>query len=457
MAKIKTQYSCSECGGVSPKWQGKCPHCGEWNTLTEETAVSSDNTAARFRSWTGQTAAVQDLSAVAAEETPRTPCGSSELDRVLGGGLVAGAMILLGGDPGIGKSTLLLQVCAHLAAAGKKVLYVSGEESLKQLKLRADRLGGEAGELSLLCETNLSVIEDTLLSCRPEVAVIDSIQTMYMEEISSAPGSVSQIREGTGVFLRLAKDEGISVFLVGHVTKEGTVAGPRVLEHMVDTVLYFEGDRFASYRMLRAVKNRFGSTNEVGVFEMRETGLSEVKNPSEFMLDGRESGASGSVVACAMEGTRPILLEIQALVTPTSFGYPKRQATGTDYNRVNLLMAVLEKRVGLKTAACDAYINLAGGLRVEEPALDLGIVLAVASSFLNRPAGNGVVAFGEVGLSGEVRAVSQAKERVLEAKKLGFTTVLLPRVCLKSVGHIEGIELVGVSSVGDAIRTIGKA
>ena len=348
----------------------------------------------------------------------------------------------------------MLQVCQKLVNKGQKVLYISGEESLKQIKIRAERIGEFGDDLLLLCETNLDIIEEAILHICPCMVVIDSIQTMYSEEISAAPGSVSQVREATGVFLQLAKGMNVSIFIVGHVTKEGTVAGPRVLEHMVDAVLYFEGDRHASYRILRGVKNRFGSTNEIGVFEMREEGLTEVKNPSEFMLEGRPEGASGSIVACSMEGTRPILIEIQALVCGSNFGIPRRQATGTDFNRVNLLMAVLEKRAGLQRSGCDAYVNLAGGIKIMEPAIDLGIVMAVVSSFKNRAVDDKMIVFGEVGLSGEVRAVSMAEQRVLEAKKLGFHSCVVPAVCLKGIKNQEGIKIIGVKSVRDAIDLI---
>ena len=345
-----------------------------------------------------------------------------------------GSLVLVGGDPGIGKSTLLLQVCQKLSAMNKKVLYISGEESLKQIKLRANRMGEFSENLYLLCETSLNLIQTAIEREKPDVVVIDSIQTMYNEEIGSAPGSVSQVRESTNVFMQLAKGMNIAIFIVGHVTKEGTVAGPRVLEHMVDTVLYFEGDRHASYRILRGVKNRFGSTNEIGVFEMRKEGLVEVENPSEFMLSGKPENASGSVVACAMEGTRPMLMEIQALVCKSNFGMPRRTAAGIDYNRVNLLMAVLEKRVGLPLSGYDAYVNIAGGIRMNEPAVDLGIIMAVASSYKNRPVSEDTIVFGEVGLSGEVRAVTMPEQRVAEAKKLGFKVCVVPEVSLKSIG-----------------------
>ena len=385
---------------------------------------------------------------------PRTTTGIGELDRVLGGGIVQGSLVLVGGDPGIGKSTLLLQVCRNLSGSGKKVLYISGEESLQQIRMRAERMGTFTSQLLILCETDLEAIRETISSLRPEVVIIDSIQTMYSEAVASAPGSVSQVRESTGTLMQIAKGMNISIFIVGHVTKEGVVAGPRVLEHMVDTVLYFEGDRHASYRVLRGVKNRFGSTNEIGVFEMKETGLCEVKNPSEYMLEGKPEGASGSVVACTMEGTRPVLLEVQALVCRSSLAFPRRTAAGTDLNRVNLLMAVLEKRAGLGLSSCDAYVNIAGGIRMNEPALDLGIILAIASSMKDQAIPEKTIAFGEVGLSGEVRSVSMPQQRVREAKKLGFDTVILPEVCKKQVREIEGIRLIGVRNVREAIQTV---
>ena len=394
------------------------------------------------------------LSEVSIEKEDRISTGIGELDRVLGGGIVAGSLTLVGGDPGIGKSTLLLQVCRNLAGDGREVLYVSGEESLKQIKLRANRIGTFSDHLKLLCETDLESIEETIRRSKPEVVIIDSIQTMFHGEISAAPGSISQVREATGLFLQLAKGLGVSIFIVGHVTKEGTVAGPRVLEHMVDTVLYFEGDRHASYRLLRGVKNRFGSTNEIGVFEMEAEGLREVLNPSEFMLNGRPENASGSVVACSMEGTRPILVEIQALVCHSNFGIPRRQTTGTDFNRVNLLMAVLEKRLGLQMGNCDAYVNIAGGIKIQEPAIDLGIAMAIVSSFKNRAVSSDMIVMGEVGLSGEVRAVSMIPVRVQEAKKLGFATCVIPSVCMDSVKEISGIKIIGVSHVGEAMDLI---
>ena len=396
------------------------------------------------------------LKDISLSEDERQTTQIGELDRVLGGGIVPGSLVLVGGDPGIGKSTLLLQVCRNLAEKQVSVLYISGEESLRQIKLRANRIGQFTDKMQLLCETNLEVIREVIERRKPDVVVIDSIQTMFHEDVSSAPGSVSQVRESTNILMQIAKGMGVSIFIVGHVTKEGNVAGPRVLEHMVDTVLYFEGDRHASYRILRAVKNRFGSTNEIGVFEMCNTGLEEVKNPSEYMLNGRPEDASGSVVACSMEGTRPILVEIQALVCQSNFGIPRRTAVGTDFNRVNLLMAVLEKKVGLRLAASDAYVNIAGGMKMTEPAIDLGICLAIVSSAKDIVIPDNVMVFGEVGLIGEIRAVNMAGQRVQEAKKLGFGTVVLPEVCRSSVGKVEGINLVYVSQIRDAIGYIMK-
>ncbi len=446
----KTVFFCQECGYESPKWLGQCPGCRQWNTFVEETISISKNGPVKTSGAAIQAAPVS-LSGVAMEEEERLHTGIQELDRVLGGGIVAGSMTLVGGDPGIGKSTLLLQVCQNLARK-VSVLYISGEESLKQIKLRAARIGSFDEKLLLLCETNLTTIRQVIERTRPQVVIIDSIQTMFNEEISSAPGSVSQVRESTGVLMQIAKGMGVSVFIVGHVTKDGNVAGPRVLEHMVDTVLYFEGDRHASYRILRGVKNRFGSTNEIGVFEMRQQGLVEVKNPSEYMLNGRPEGASGSVVTCSMEGTRPILLEVQALVCQSNFGIPRRTTAGTDFNRVNLLMAVLEKRLGMNLSGSDAYVNIAGGIRINEPAIDLGILLAIVSSQKDIIIDEKTLVFGEVGLSGEVRAVSMAEQRVQEAKKLGFDTVILPAVCMKGVQSIQDIRLIPVETIRDAVR-----
>ena len=451
MAKAKKSiYFCQNCGHEESKWLGQCPMCREWNTFVEEKVTVSKGTAAKN---IVREAEVVTLSSVSTDQEDRMQTEIEELDRVLGGGVVPGSLVLVGGDPGIGKSTLLLQVCKRLSDQGRKVLYISGEESLKQIKLRANRMGTFSDHLLLLCETNLETIRQVIEREHPAVAVIDSIQTMYSEEVTAAPGSVSQVREATNTLMQIAKGLNITIFIVGHVTKEGTVAGPRVLEHMVDTVLYFEGDRHASYRILRGVKNRFGSTNEIGVFEMRETGLEEVPNPSEYMLNGRPEDASGSVVACSMEGTRPILMEIQALVCRSNFGMPRRTA-GTDYNRVNLLMAVLEKRVGLPLSNYDAYINIAGGIRMNEPAIDLGIVMAIVSSYKNQSISPGTIVFGEVGLSGEVRAVSMPEQRVAEARKLGFKTCIMPQVSKDMLKKVEGIEVIGVKSVNQAMNLI---
>lgn len=449
MAKAKRNiFFCQNCGHEESKWLGQCPMCKEWNTFVEEKAAPVKSGAVKAV----QEAEVVSLNSVSTDEDERVRTGIEELDRVLGGGIVQGSLVLVGGDPGIGKSTLLLQVCQRLSDMDKKIIYISGEESLKQIKLRANRMGDFKDTLSLLCETNLDLIRGVIERHKPQMAVIDSIQTMYSEEVASAPGSVSQVRESTNTLMQLAKGLNISVFIVGHVTKEGTVAGPRVLEHMVDTVLYFEGDRHASYRILRGVKNRFGSTNEIGVFEMRKSGLAEVENPSEFMLSGKPEHASGSVVACAMEGTRPMLMEIQALVCRSNFGMPRRTAAGLDYNRINLLMAVLEKRLGLPLSNYDAYVNIAGGIRLNEPAADLGIVMAIASSYKNKPVSEDTIVFGEVGLSGEIRAVTMPEQRVAEAKKLGFMTCIIPEVSMKSVGKVAGIEVIGVKSVNQAIN-----
>lgn len=451
MAKGKTTvFFCQSCGYESSKWMGQCPGCKEWNTLVEE--VIDKKQSGKIKKT--EAAKVSHISEIDTNEKDRLHTGFEELDRVLGGGIVEGSLVLVGGDPGIGKSTLLLQVCKNLAAAGEPVLYISGEESLQQIKLRAKRMGEFSDSLSLLCETNLDVIQDVIRKEKPKAVIIDSIQTMYHEDVSSAPGSVSQVREATSVLMQLAKGMGVAILIVGHVTKEGVVAGPRVLEHMVDTVLYFEGDRYASYRILRGVKNRFGSTNEIGVFEMRDTGLQEVLNPSEYMLSGKPKGASGSIVACSMEGSRPILVEIQALVCRSNFGIPRRTADGADTNRVNLLMAVLEKRLGLQMSTCDAYVNIAGGIRMKEPAIDLGIVMALISSYKDRAIPEEMICFGEVGLSGEVRAVNMVQQRVAEAKKLGFSTCVLPKVSIKEIKETEGITLLGVENVKEAMKIV---
>ena len=447
MAKTKTVFFCKECGYESSKWLGQCPGCKEWNTFGEEPVQKKSVTGAALR---GPRTEPKKLSEVSVTESERTLIGIGELDRVLGGGIVEGSLVLVGGDPGIGKSTLLLQMCKQLVEQKKKVLYISGEESMRQIKMRADRLGEFKEELLLLSETNLDTVEQVITSVKPEIVVIDSIQTMFKEEVGSAPGSVGQVRETTNTLMGIAKGMGISVFIIGHVTKEGMVAGPRVLEHMVDTVLYFEGDRNATYRILRAVKNRFGSTNEIGVFEMKNEGLIEVPNPSEYMLEGMPEDEAGSVVTCSMEGTRPIMVEAQALVCQTNFNLPRRTAVGTDYNRVNLLMAVIEKRLGIRMSDCDAYVNVAGGMRINEPALDLALVAVILSSYRNRSLPNRILVFGEVGLTGEVRAVNMAEQRVAEAAKLGFETCILPQVNKKSISS-SGMKLIGISNIRELL------
>ena len=450
MAKTKQMYFCQECGYESTKWLGQCPGCRNWNTFVEEKLVVG----AGKHSGKTEAAAPTSILNVTTSEDTRIGTGMKELDRVLGGGIVKGSLTLVGGDPGIGKSTLLLQVCRNLTEREFKVLYASGEESLQQIKLRAERLGGFTKDMLLLCETNLDAIEGAVTKVMPEVVVIDSIQTMYLEEVGSGAGSVSQVREVTGRLMRIAKQLDVAIFIVGHVTKEGTVAGPRTLEHMVDTVLYFEGEKNAVYRVLRGVKNRFGSTNEIGVFEMKDTGLYEVENPSQVMLNGRPLDAAGSVVVCSMEGTRPILIEIQALVCQSNFNLPRRTSVGIDYNRVNLLMAVLEKRAGLMLAGNDAYVNLAGGMRLNEPAIDLGVIVALVSSFKNNPVDAHTIIFGEVGLAGEVRGVSMAAQRVKEAAKMGFTTCILPKINCGGLEEIPGMRLVGVKNISEVLAYI---
>lgn len=455
MAKGKTTvFFCQQCGFESSKWMGQCPGCKEWNSFVEEVVEKKAAGAAAKVKAALEEAKPLPLSQIAYTNDERTSTNIKELDRVLGGGIVKGSLVLVGGDPGIGKSTLLLQVCRELSNKQISVLYVSGEESMQQIKIRAERIGKFSDSLEILSETNLDTISAVIEKKKPSIVIIDSIQTMYNEEVGSAPGSVSQVRESTDVLMKIAKGMGISIFIVGHVTKEGVVAGPRVLEHMVDTVLYFEGDRNEAYRILRGVKNRFGSTNEIGVFEMRNEGLVEVENPSAYMLNGKPQNASGSVVVCTMEGTRPILLEVQALVCHTFYNFPKRTATGTDGNRVSLLLGVLEKRLNMKFSEDDSYINVAGGVKMSEPAMDLGIVLAAISSKKDIPIDDSIICFGEVGLSGEVRAVNMAEQRVQEAKKLGFKKCILPAVCISGLKNITGMELVGVSNVREAYEAI---
>lgn len=449
MAKAKSVFFCQSCGYESSKWMGQCPGCREWNTFVEEAVVSVSGKKKKMS--TGRTEEPTLLSKVNSESSLRISTEIAEFDRVLGGGIVPGSMVLVGGDPGIGKSTLLLQMCLLLSSKSHKVLYISGEESLQQIKIRADRLGEYEGDLLMLCETDLETIQSVIERTKPELVIIDSIQTMCKGDISSAPGSVSQVRESTGVFMKIAKTLGITVFIVGHVTKEGVVAGPRVLEHMVDTVLYFEGERHAIYRILRSVKNRFGSTNEIGVFEMGQKGLTEVLNPSQYLLDGRPEGAAGSVVACLMEGTRPVMVEVQALVCRTNFNMPRRTAAGMDYNRVNLLMAVVEKRLGMSLANWDAYVNIAGGMKLNAPALDLAVIAAIVSSYKDLPMDDSTVFFGEVGLAGEVRGVSMAAQCVQEAKKLGFKRCILPKVNVSGI-HVTGIKIIGIEDLHGLIK-----
>ncbi len=455
-------FFCQECGNETSKWSGKCPACGAWNSLVEE--VIDKNTVKAMSKGTINDVKPIKIINVSASNEQRISTNINEFNRVLGGGVVPGSLVLVGGDPGIGKSTLLLQTCQRLCSSGINVMYVSGEESLQQIKIRADRIGQFNDKLDLLCETSLDTIKMVVEREMPTVLIIDSIQTMFNESVGSAPGSVSQVRESTSVLMEIAKGKGIAVFIVGHVTKEGTVAGPRVLEHMVDTVLYFEGDRHASYRILRGVKNRFGSTNEIGVFEMKDSGLEEVKNPSAVMLDGRPENATGSIVTCSMEGTRPILVEIQALVSKTAFEIPRRMATGCDYNRVNLLVAVLErmrdtkanKSCGIFLGRSDIYVNIAGGIRINEPAIDLSIALAIYSSEKDIPVDAGTIVFGEIGLSGEVRSVAMAEQRVNEAKKLGFRRAIIPASNATSLTSVKGIEVIGVSNVKEAVDAISR-
>lgn len=450
MAKRKTKFVCQECGYESPRWMGKCPGCNKWNTMVEELEGPSRGSTHSAR--TGSTISKPEkITEIKSEKEPRMTTRMKEFNRVLGGGVVPGSLVLIGGDPGIGKSTLLLQISAQLAAKQLPVLYISGEESTRQTKLRADRLGVTEDLLFVLAETNMFDIANQIEEIKPSLVVIDSIQTIYREEIQSAPGSVSQVRESTSELMRLAKTMGIPIFIVGHVTKEGAIAGPRMLEHMVDAVLYFEGERHHTYRILRSVKNRFGSTHEMGIFEMKEKGLQEVMNPSEIFLEERSEGAAGSTVVASMEGTRPVLVEIQALIAPSSFGNPRRMATGVDNNRIPLLMAVLEKRVGLLLQNHDAYIKVAGGVKLDEPAIDLAIAISIASSFRDQSTKPGDIFIGEVGLTGEIRRVSRIEQRVQEAAKLGFTRVICPGKNLDGWTIPKDIQVVGVNTVQEAL------
>ena len=448
MPKVKNIYTCLECGYETGKWLGKCPMCSNFNTF-EESIIDTKKEAKKSSISSSKVFNVNEISTM---PDFKTETKISELDRVLSGGIVAGSLSLIGGDPGIGKSTLILQICQTLGEQNKKILYVSGEESINQIKLRANRLKITTENLFLLAETDLDIIHNTVLDVKPNILIIDSIQTVYSAEISSVPGSVTQIRECTSRFMNISKTKNISTLIIGHVTKEGTLAGPRVLEHMVDTVLYFEGEKQANYRLIRAVKNRFGATNEIGVFEMCESGLMEIKNPSEYMLSGRPINVSGSVVTCTIEGSRPILAEVQALVTYSNFGMPRRTATGMDHNRVTMLMAVLEKRAGMQLSSSDSYVNIAGGIKLLEPAIDAAVTVAVASSFKNKLINPYSIVFGEVGLTGEIRAVSSSEKRVLEAAKLGFKTCILPRANLKGMKKIDNVEIIGVSNVSELLE-----
>ncbi|WP_025782842.1 DNA repair protein RadA [Sporosarcina sp. D27] len=451
MAKKKTKFICKSCGYESPKWMGRCPGCGEWNTMDEETEIVQKGPRGAFQHSDAVKQKAMPINAVAIEDEPRIRTEMEELNRVLGGGIVPGSLVLIGGDPGIGKSTLLLQVSALLANQQERVLYISGEESIRQTKLRAQRLGVLSDELYIYAETDLALIHDTIDNVKPKFVIVDSIQTIHHPEVASAPGSVSQVRECTAELMKIAKTQGIAIFLVGHVTKDGQIAGPRLLEHMVDTVLYFEGERHHTYRILRSVKNRFGSTNEIAIFEMLQAGLKEVLNPSEMFIQERSQSGAGSTIVASMEGTRPILVEIQALVTPSSFNYPKRMATGLDQNRVSLLMAVLEKRMGMLLQAQDAYIKVAGGVKLDEPAIDLAVLMSIVSSYRDVAVRASDCYMGEVGLTGEVRRVSRIEQRVGEAAKLGFERAVIPASNIGGWDYPEGIQVVGVETVRDAL------
>ena len=452
MPKSKSMYVCSDCGFETAKWYGKCPSCGQWNTLNEEIVTPVPSFGKQ------PVASVKNLSSlsldqIGTDDEDRYKTGIAELDRVMGGGIVKGSLVLLGGDPGIGKSTIMLQICNYLGKT-LKVLYVSGEESQRQIKIRAQRLGVDTPNLSVMAENDTQAICEYIRTAEPDIVIIDSIQTMCISDINSSPGSITQVRESTNMFLRTAKGLEIPIFIIGHVNKDGVIAGPKVMEHIVDAVLYFEGDRNLSYRILRAVKNRFGSTNEIGVFEMGDKGLEEVLNPSLMLLSGRPKNVPGTCVAATIEGTRPILAEIQGLVTESSYGNPRRMATGFDYNRFSLILAVLEKRAGYFFSNLDAYINVVGGFRLDEPAVDLAVALTLISSLKDTPIPEDIAVFGEIGLAGEIRAVSQAQQRAQEAARLGFGRCIVPSACLKQMHRIDGIEIFGVKSVRQAAAII---
>ncbi|WP_077368880.1 DNA repair protein RadA [Anaerosalibacter sp. Marseille-P3206] len=449
MAKIKTKFICQNCGYESFKWLGKCPSCNEWNSFVEEVYEKNNVVKVDLKS-----VSVGKLIDVKIDKEDRIMTKINELDRVLGGGIVKGSLILVGGDPGIGKSTLLIQVASELSNSGLKVLYVSGEESPKQVKMRADRLNLKSDELFILAETNLDIIKNTINDISPDILIVDSIQTVYDSDITSAPGSVSQVREATHALMKIAKSDSIATFIVGHVTKEGSIAGPRVLEHMVDTVLYFEGEMYQSYRILRAVKNRFGSTNEIGMFEMRDIGLVEVENPSEVLISGRPQNTSGTVIVPCIEGTRPMLVEVQSLVSQTAFGLPRRATMGIDYNRAILMIAVLEKKLGYSMQNCDVYINVVGGLQTKEPAMDLGIITSIASSYRDLYIDSKTIVMGEVGLTGEIRRVSFIDKRINEAAKLGFKRAIIPKINFKDMNSIDGIEVIGINKVEEALEIV---
>ncbi|MBE6746254.1 MAG: DNA repair protein RadA [Ruminococcaceae bacterium] len=457
MAKIKSVFVCSNCGYETARWLGQCPECREWNTLNEETRNTAAESKLKGTSSFNNNLCMYSLKDIKTNKEVRYKTGMSELDRVLGGGLVNGSLVLLSGDPGIGKSTILLQICQFLGR-DKSILYVSGEESYTQIKLRAQRLNVSTENLYVLCETDVQSIGEFIITRNPDLVIVDSIQTMNFTELQSSPGSVAQVRESANVFLRVAKTQNIPIIIVGHVNKDGNIAGPKVLEHIVDAVLYFEGDRNMSFRILRAVKNRFGSTNEIGVFEMLDVGLREVPNPSEMLISGRPKDVSGTCVTSVMEGSRPLLAEIQALVTPTGFGNPRRMSTGFDYNRLAMIIAVLEKRAGYYFSNTDTYINIVGGLKIDEPAIDLTIALALISSLKDVPIDDKVIAFGEIGLAGEVRGVSNCEQRITEAARLGFTKCIIPRQNLRNISKktLDMVEVIGVTNVRRAFEAINE-